>query len=606
MRVVKLLVLIGLLTPVLRAGPIEDENLYVVPEPERLIHQRMDDIFAEAAKQPDIQTRLEALYAIAHFQMKQLTPTILALAKDDRPMVQLSVVHAAVTVDARDVAPSLARWIQGKGQTPEHRDLIAQSDAALAGWGYDKAKNVWLKRLADHASPSDIVRISAARALGQVFGAPTYRRPAGSPPQDVVDLLCRVTLDGDEPLAIRLACARALGQLDHAGAADVADGLAGGAMTTRLLAAYAARRPIEGVAVLQKLAADDEPAVAAAALRGLLDHQTREVLPWELLAKSSNRPDPRVRELAYQAMVYWQTTGSVEALYHHLNDPHPVNRQTITRTIMQLDQVEALRGPIRKQLMTHTDAIINRQQAYAGKWAEAEQLAILAGRLDHKPAAPRLVNWFEYPRHEVRLASVVSLRTLDVAPNRPAMVQFMGTLVEKAVKLQAEILEAERKNTTSKEMFKYKSDQSKLATEVALTLGVWREPTAHDNLALVIPKHHPVGVEARAAAIWALGRIHDGEPHPVADQLAGRLNDLNPLDPEDTSVRVQCAVAIGRMKAARHLKSLEMHNRSGEQPLEITCATRWAIMQITGKSLPEIKVDPIYLRQAFIRPLSAK
>lgn len=601
-----ILLLLTLAAIPLRASPIDDEALYEIPQLQKIIHPRMAELFAAAAAQPDVETRLEALHAIADYKLFELAPTLVELAKDDRSIVQLSVLHAAMILDVRDLARRFEQWLDLPNLSPEQRDLITRTDQILGQWGHASAQSRWLARLADRNAAAPLLRASAARALGQVFSTPAYRSPQGKPPTQVVQLLARLSLDADEVLSVRLACARALGRLDTDAGAAVAQSLSTGPIPHRLLAASAGTS-LAAVGTQQILAADFEPAIAAQALAALLHHQSKDLLPWDLLAASAARPDPRVRELAYQGLSLWHTPQAISLLFNQLNDPHPFNRSLLTRLIVSLDQIDALRQPIRDRLVEHIASISRLDgDAQQKQWGAAEQLAHLAGRLDHKPAATMLVPWFDFPRHETRLATVLALRSLDVASTRPPMIALMQTLIDRCVQLEPLVTHVETRQAEIKIKIKQLQDQSALAEQVAFTLGIWREPAASDTLALTIPKYHPVGPKARVASIWSLGRIHEGTPHPLADRLAERLSDLNPLFPEDIDVRIQSAVAIGRMKSQKHLAVLRKFYTSAEEPLEVTCATRWAIINITAQPLPPITLEPYTMRQAFVRPLTPR
>src|SRR5699024_7729230 len=65
-----------------------------------------------------------------------------------------------------------------------------------------------------------------------------------------------------------------------------------------------------------------------------------------------------------------------------------------------------------------------------------------------------------------------------------------------------------------------------------------------------IPKSAPFTIPARAAAIWTLGKLHEGKlDKKLAGQLTSRLLDNNMMNPEAPPVKRFSAIALGRMKA---------------------------------------------------------
>ena len=102
-------------------------------------------------------------------------------------------------------------------------------------------------------------------------------------------------------------------------------------------------------------------------------------------------------------------------------------------------------------------------------------------------------------------------------------------------------------------------------------------------LARFIPKQWIIGAQSRAAAVWALGLIHEPAPPPeVVDGLIGRLTDESTTVPEDLGVCSMCAVALGRMKVKDAADSLRKYypGRLSAEPFPNACG--WALGQITG------------------------
>jgi hypothetical protein len=95
--------------------------------------------------------------------------------------------------------------------------------------------------------------------------------------------------------------------------------------------------------------------------------------------------------------------------------------------------------------------------------------------------------------------------------------------------------------------------------------------------------------ESRAAAVWALGPIHEGKADPaLAGALVARLNDVFPNKPPDSDlVRRMAAVTLGRMNAKEALPSLRRFFSSRKPTLDpVNNACGWAIERITGEAVP--------------------
>src|SRR5207249_5224025 len=100
----------------------------------------------------------------------------------------------------------------------------------------------------------------------------------------------------------------------------------------------------------------------------------------------------------------------------------------------------------------------------------------------------------------------------------------------------------------------------------------------------LVPKRWNIGAEARAAAIWALGLIHEkNAPAELVDALIGRVSDESVTDPEDLRVKRMAAVALGRMKAADAASSVKKYYYGKLTTDLFVNACGWAAKEITGE-----------------------
>src|SRR5262249_13087222 len=151
-------------------------------------------------------------------------------------------------------------------------------------------------------------------------------------------------------------------------------------------------------------------------------------------------------------------------------------------------------------------------------------------QLDHKPAAGRFVELLGAGRQEVFVTVAWGLHKLDVPETLPAVLRHVR-----------EELGRRRKHA----MLPGREGVHPLLVDHQLSqlnqpLGRRRSVPADGVLRQFIP--HPsdnrVGPESRAAAVWALGRIHEGKAESaLASALEARLNDISNIPPEMPQVR---------------------------------------------------------------------
>jgi len=145
-------------------------------------------------------------------------------------------------------------------------------------------------------------------------------------------------------------------------------------------------------------------------------------------------------------------------------------------------------------------------------------------------------------------------------------------------------------------------------------LGAARYQPADAPLRAIVPRFvrsgfppgfTPVGGEARAATVWALGHLHDGKPDDaLVTLIEGRLTGDGAMGRDDERVRRMSAVALARMGAKQSLPSLR--DLSAEkQPVTdvVAVACRWGIWRLTGEAIPPAGTIEVPQRDWFIVPL---
>ncbi len=485
------------------------------------------------------------------------------LVDDPDPLARRAAAGALVALDASASAPRLAAASDRDGTL-----VAALVEPALARWDHAPRRDGWLSAL---DGPAGAERLLAIEALGVV------REPRAAA------ALERILLDRDAAPSDRLAAARALGTIRDDGLVAVATPLAGAAGSgpaslPRLLAvALLARQSGDAAtALLGTLARDPEPAVATGALARLDALDAPKAL--DVARDSLAVPDAGQRLLAARLAIRPGDADAVDRLAPLLGDRNPSLRRFVAGTFADLAADPALRERV---LARATDALGGDQ------WRALEQAALLVGHLDHEPAADRLLALLDSPRDEVGVAAAWALRKLEVEAT-------LAPLLERATDLRGKLAVDEPL-----------PDRARLglqAQQIHQLFGILRYRPADALLRQYVPKA-PIDANARSAAFWALGLLHENEPDcDLAPAFAERLADVASVPPEWMQVRWMSAVGIGRMKAASQLDTLRqfaardtMFNQSG-------IASYWAIERITGEPMPP---EPVSVRRVggwFLEP----
>lgn len=572
------------------AGPMQREKLFEVPDFPSAVHPRMDELMAWSLKQPDQLTRLAAMSTIAEYNLTSLVDPLIAMLSDESPLIRTTAITTLAALDAKQAADKIAPFAAFRESYNEHElNAALAADLALIKWKYAPAAETWTKRLTTATTPLSL-RSSAARGLGAIQHNP--------------EALQKIVLSPQEIITLRLAAADALAQFPSPQAEAVA--AAESLLTTNPLLAARLLSGGDGDqarALLIKLAQIDQPAVQAIALQRLLELDPK--LIWPMSNATIASADPKVRLITIDAQKTRHEPAAIALLSAALDDPHPRNRNTARDHLRVLAADAKLDAFVRKAAADHLAVAGSEVNAEPPlHWRSAEQAALLLGELDEKSAAPALLAIMEaHPRVEVRDAAVAALRDLAVPSTFSQVHEYLVRLTQR---IEANTKQAESEGNSEEEGFRLVNERmelSQVAEEAAQAMGVWRVAEADAVLRKFIPKHYAEPT-SRAAAIWALGLLHENKPDKkLIDALLNRVYDLNPLDPEADEVRTQSIIAIARMKTTDAETIERLHGRyEGDESVEINAAARWAVMQLTGKPLPPIQLDVALQSDSFLIP----
>jgi HEAT repeat protein len=543
-----------------------------IPEPPRAFSPRLKPLWLEALARPEVDLKRQAAQTIvlAHQRgMPDLAdtapPLVEALdAPDQHPVVMLAAARALVVLDARQAADVLFSHA-----TRDGLEMAQLVEPALARWDYGPARKVWLDRLSAPDTPLRrlVLAIRGLAAVGETKAEPRLRELALAP---------------DVPPDVRLEAAQACGTLRTEGLETESRRLAADPapekIVDRLVAAMllASHRGEPAEALLAELALDPEPSVAAIALNRLLEIDPMLVIP--VAEPTIANGDANVRRLGARALVAWRTPKGIQLLGPMLDDPHPELRAYVRRSLVELASEAELAEPV----------VEEASSMLAGeRWRGLEQAAILLVALDQKPAVDRLVELLEFERPEVFIAAAWGLRRLAVPRTLDAMFD----------KFRRESEEAQQAGFMGIVV-------SRQLSQLVEAFGPMGYARAEPLLRKYIPKGPPFESECRAAAIWTLGHLHAGQPDAELVRLfAGRLSDVDSLEPEDPSVRLTSAVSLGRMKAETALPTLRKFLEMESINSEVGYACAWSIHEITGEPIPEFHLDKAWQGGWFLEPL---
>ena len=276
--------------------------------------------------------------------------------------------------------------------------------------------------------------------------------------------------------------------------------------------------------------------------------------------------DAGVRSHAVDVLFAVPTRPHLRMLSDRLADAHPEVRRKARTRLLKIARQAELRPHIIEEGM----------RVLAGSdWRGREQAIILLTELDHKAAAPRCVALLQAQEPEVFVTAAWALRRLAVRETLEPVLEHVRVEFER---VKGGVLPGPFDLV-------HEPVDHKLS-QLNQLLGHEKVAAAEPVLRPFIPKRASPGGESRAAAIWALGLLHEGKVDAaLANELAARIEDRG-IPPEDPRVSRMSAIAIGRMKAAQALPTLRRFWRGRPSGGLVEDACGWAIARITGERVP--------------------
>lgn len=496
----------------------------------------------------------------------------LMLTPGEHPVAILAYAQALIVLGARDHAEDLRRT----AQTTDLK-LQLELDKALAKWRYESIYDEWRRRIDFTQTVHRTLRISAIQSLATVKDNLSAQTLLG------------IAMSQETDIAMQVAAAKAVGAITQDALEDTSRTLLdpGLPIHRRLVGVHilATHSSKPAVALLLKYAIDPEPAVAGAALKRLLEIDPLLIEP--IAPGLLNSADANVRMRTAQAVIAQATPRAVDLLAQLLADPDPAIRVYVRQQLLLFAARDtALDKAVRKIAV---DAI------HGDIWRSQEQAAFIIGKLDHEQAAGRLLELIDVVQPEVRIAASVALRWMAIPETLPPLLTFMERTSSfwlgefTAAASSGDIAKWPK---SKKEWFnRHRAGMDKQIGQIMMMFAQMRFAESERIMHQYIPKHSGFAPYSRAGAIYAMGYFHEGKPDKnLVAHFRSRLSDITPLDPERRDVRRLSAIGLGRMKARQGLGTLKQFLGMEKNNAPIFGACRWAIMQITGKDLPPIKL----------------
>lgn len=557
-------------------------------------------LWVQAVSQPEADLQLEAAQAIARAHAEGIpnfedTAPVLAellgLEATDQ-VVRLAAAQSLIVLNHRESAPLLSR------HAADGLDFALLIEPALADWNDSSMRTVWLSRLESRTASPGLIKLAIqAAAKTELVEATPYLR--------------KLVFDRFSAPHLRLEAAKALGTFaDENAIADsrrlLSSVNSGGAFLEHLLAASLLVQQVgpDAEALLLELAVDPQPVTAAIAIRRLieLDPQLTEPVIDHALKSS----DPILRTLGCEALFRSQIPADVVRLSELLSDEHTQVRSNAQELLIESDQVAGVSDSVRESAMR----VLNSDQPRG-----MAQAAIVLGTVDHKPAAERLIELLGSEEGDVSITAAWALRRLAVPETAGPVFKHLSEETEDS--LIERLYPSE--GGDSLEWIWDMYEQHKHLIEL---LGLLEYQPADPLFRQFVPppENPPVGHpyawihctfrrELRSRAMWALGKIHTEPPQDdLVPLLVERFEDMD----EVSHVAAMIALSLGRMKATDVESSLREFYKAGVRYTESAppesvraFASRVALEEITGESLPELIVEPyeIYRSSWFLEPL---
>lgn len=469
-----------------------------------------------------LRDQLQTLQRILDYSQKGLViPEAFMLPIDQlvagarSPELRRVLLGVCMRLERKQHAEAMLGWLD------EDPVLLDHAGIELAAWGAEPLLVRWRARIGSNESAASMCR--AVEGLGRYGG------------QDDLPMLRRL-LETRPEAVLKIAVAEAIGRIQpnelEALARTYVEKVAmtevEGTQASIALGLLAHHRSDEARQIMTELVEQAVPGVGARCLEGIPGEP-----PLELAERMLEHADPAMRLSALRVFARGHDARSFGKVSGRLSDPVVVVRREAARLLVEWGEKE--RELVLEVVMPWFD-----QENTLG----LEQACLIVGTLKHAGATKKISRLVDHPSADVYVTAAWAIRRLASKESHAEQVMKKAVLV--AVKMMSNL----PKTLPTQDEF------HRLAHLIE-TAGELRYAGASQDLMRLVPRG-PVAVHTRCAAIWALGRIHEGDAEwEGRGALEDRMMDFEGASPEDPWVRYASAIALGRIGNVKSLEKME-------------------------------------------------
>lgn len=372
---------------------------------------------------------------------------------------------------------------------------------------------------------------------------------------DAFEPLRRVAMDVRQPLRLRLAAAEnaALASEEHddpiqdAELAIEREGEVGKMLAVRLLAAAHQEASADP---LLRLALDPNLAVTSVACQRLAERWPDRLLG--IADQLADHPAPKSRLITVHCAIKHGGKRAPQLLGLFIADDHLDVRAAAGSGLVDLATAAGEGAPIFEGVQD-----VVRATLQADRWQGHAQAALVSDALADVTICDMMLDVLNRPEERSREAAAYFLGRHLPKERVGLLHQHFQSVVES-------------------------SGNPLEATLVMQAFGRTAYAPAEPDLAPFVPKSMSEPASVRAAAVWCLGKIHEGKATKKwSDAFIERVEDVTSLSPELDVVRKMAAVSLGRMNSREHLLRLAAMGPSQESRMGQSLL--WAMRKLSDE-----------------------
>ena len=292
--------------------------------------------------------------------------------------------------------------------------------------------------------------------------------------------------------------------------------------------------------------------------------------------------DPRFRETCVDLLSRSTKRGHCESLFMFLSDPNLPIRRKARRRLVDVAATETADGDGASAESLRTLIVDGFMDGLASSsWRTAEQSVIALVAIDHQAAVDPLVDLIDHPDLNVSVTAAWALKRLtDRIDVMESVTQWLTTRMADAKALPVGMLP-------------FTEDNVKLDAQLCELVGQNRYRPATD----ILLEFEADGYEGlnRAAAMWALGKIYEGDDPPQAVTDANRklVKQIMADEPPSPLRLYAGTLTAGRLRDDTLVPLMEMARGNDRMRVPVGDACGWAIEQIRNNTGLSIKTGDL-------------